>query len=129
MGDTLMMETAKALKQFASGFGCPAYTNSSVPDDVPLPYIVYPLTEPEWDQKCSFYLLLWDRATGYANLLQRADQIVAEIGSRGAHIPIDGGYVHIWPETPLIQEQFDKENNAKGIYINLSLSAYHLPGV
>ena len=122
-----MRQTAKALKQFASQFGLPAYTNSSVPDDVSLPYIVYPLTEPEWNQKSSFYLLIWARTRGYTQLLEIADSIQETIGV-GVKIDTEDGYVVIWPETPLIQEQSDIENDTKGIYINLSINAYHTPG-
>ena len=117
-----------ALKTFAESFGLPAYTNSSVPDDVSLPYIVYPMTEPEWNQKASFYFLIWARTTGYADLLEKADAIRAAVGV-GVKIPLEDGYLVIWPETPAIQEMSDVEHNLKGIYINLSINAYHTPGV
>ena len=42
-----MYQTAKALKEFFSGFDLPAYSTDSVPEDVELPYITYSLAEPE----------------------------------------------------------------------------------
>lgn len=123
-----MRETAKALKTFASGFGLPAYSNSSVPDEVALPYIVYPMTEPEWDQKASFYMVIWDKTTNYTGLLTVADNILRSVG-RGVKIDLADGYLVIWPESPAVQEMNDKENDLKGIYLNFSINAYHLPGV
>ena len=128
-----MRRTAKALKTFVSNFGLPCYTNSSVPDDVALPYIVYPLTEPEWDTKASFYMILWAHVTDYETLLTIADGILHSIG-RGVKIDLPAetgatpGYLVIWPETPAIQEVHDKEHDLKGIYFNLSMNVYNLPG-
>ena len=52
-----MKQTAKTLKEFVGGFGIPAYATNSVPDDVDLPYLTYPIVEPEWSKKASFYIL------------------------------------------------------------------------
>ena len=38
-----MTNTAKALYQFFSGFGLPAYVEYNVPDEAALPYITYRL--------------------------------------------------------------------------------------
>lgn len=121
-----MRETAKALKQFVSGFGLPAYVNSNVPDSATLPYLTYPLTEPEWDQKASFYIQGWYRSTGYSEMLTKADLIAAEIGT-GVTISTDHGFLVIYPETPLVQ--IASQNGVQSFYINLSINAYHIPGV
>ena len=42
------------------------------------------------------------------------------------NIPIDGGYLVIWPETPLVQIMVD--GNYRSAYINLSINTYHIPG-
>ena len=120
-----MLNTAAKLKAFFSGFGIPAYTLDSVPDDVELPYITYPLTEPEWNQKATFYCQVWYRKKNLEALITKADQIVAAIGN-GKIIPMDGGYLVIWPETPLMQVLTDEYSQSA--YINLSINAYHMPG-
>lgn len=120
-----MYQTAKALKEFFSGFGLPAYTTDSVPDDVELPYIAYSLSEPEWGQKATMYAQVWDRTRSNAGIMQKADQITAAIGE-GYIIPIESGYLVIWPETPLIQLMTD--GDFRSAYINLSINAYHTPG-
>lgn len=121
-----MYQTASALKEFFSGFDLPAYSSESVPEDVELPYITYSLAEPEWNQKATMYAQVWDRSRSNSLILRVADQITAEIGS-GLKIPIDDGYLVIWPESPLIQVMVD--GDYRSAYINLSINAYHVTGV
>lgn len=121
-----MYQAAAALKTFFSGFGLPAYQVSTVPEDVQLPYIAYSIASPEWNQKASMYVQVWDRSTSNAGIIRKADQITQAIGWE-KKIPLDGGYLVIWPETPLIQIQVD--GDFRYAYINLSVNAYHLPGV
>lgn len=121
-----MYKAAAALKAFFSGFGLPAYQEGSVPEDQNLPYITYSLSAPEWNQKATMYARVWDRSTSNAFIISTADQITAAIGEM-LRIPIDGGNLVIWPETPLIQILVD--GDYRNAYINLSMNAYHKPGV
>lgn len=120
-----MRATAKALKEFVGGFGLPAYTNQSVPKDVQVPYLTYPLTEPEWNQKATFYIQGWYKSTSNAALAEKADQIISEIGT-GITISTDSGYLVIYPETPLVQLMVD--GDYRSFYINLSINSYQMPG-
>ena len=122
-----MYRAAAALKTFFSGFGLPAYTVDSVPEDVQLPYIAYSLSAPEWNQKASMYVQVWDRTKSNAGIISKADQITAAIGSGGKLIAYEGGYLVIWPETPLVQIMTD--GDFRSAYINLSVSNYNIPGV
>lgn len=122
-----MYNAAAALKTFFSGFGLPAYAENSVPDDVQLPYITYSVSIPEWNQKASMYAQVWDRTKSNTGIMQMADQITHAVGANGKVIPIGGGYLVIWPETPLIQIMTD--GDFRSAYINLSVNAYHLPGL
>lgn len=121
-----MRDTAKALKTFVGSFGLPAYMADSIPDDVQLPYLTYPVTQPEWDQKASFYIQGWYRTTANADMLAKADQIIREIGT-GIIINTENGYLVIYPETPLIQMLVD--GDMRSFYINLSINSYIMPGV
>ncbi len=121
-----MYQAAAALKNFFSGFGLPAYAVNSVPDDVSLPYITYSMSVPEWNRKASMYAQVWDRTKSNAYIIQVADQITAAIG-QGLKIPTDGGYLVLWPESPLIQIMVD--GDTRSAYINLSINSYHMPGV
>lgn len=120
-----MRATAKALKNFVGGFGIPAYATETVPDDVSLPYLTYPLKEPEWNQKTTFYIQGWYRTTDYTEMLEKADQIIREVGV-GVTISTDSGYIVLYPETPLVQTLVN--DDIRSFYINLSLNAYQMPG-
>lgn len=123
-----MIRTAQALHAFFSGFGIPAYCENTVPDDAELPYITYPLKEPEWNQKTTFYAIVYYRhQSSNLDSLTKADEIVRAIGT-GILLPIEGGYVALWPETPLVQSMPPAED-IRPAYINLSINAYHMPGV
>lgn len=120
-----MLNTAKTLKTFFGGFGIPAYTVNNVPENTPLPYITYPLVEPEWDRQASFYCQVWWSKRGLSALLETAGEIISAIG-QGVVIPQNGGYIAIYPETPLMQILTDEDTDRA--YINLMIRAYHMPG-
>lgn len=122
-----MRSCAKELKAFVSGFGLPAYTTDTVPDDVSLPYLTYPLVEPEWDRQEPFYIQGWYKTTSYSEMLTKADDIIRDIGT-GIILSTDNGYVVIYPETPLVQIIPDEENGNRSFYISLSINSYHMPG-
>lgn len=121
-----MYKAAQAIDGFFSGFGYPAYEVGSVPEGTELPYITYSLNVPEWNQKASMYAQVWNRTKSNAEIIRIADEITEAIGE-GLTIDIDGGYIVIWPETPLIQIQTD--GDYRYAYISLSINAYHMPGV
>lgn len=120
-----MLNTAAKLKMFFGSFDLPAYTLNSVPEKVELPYITYPLIEPEWNEQASFYCQVWYPKNKLEALLTKADRIAAAIG-QGKKIDMPGGYLVIYPSTPLIQILTDE--NSQSAYIMLTINAYHLPG-
>ena len=121
-----MINTAATLKTFYSGFGLPAYTLESVPETVMLPYITFPLTEPEWNVQASTYCQVWYPKNRLADLLAKADQIAAAIGPTGIKFEQPGGYCVLYPSTPLIQILTDE--HTQSAYINLAINVYQMPG-
>lgn len=121
-----MRKTAETLKTFFSGFSIPAYTLDSVPDSVTLPYITYPLTEPEWNTQASFYCQVWYPKKQLADLLAKADAITSAIGATGIKFDIEGGYIVIYPSSPLVQVMSD--DYSQSAYIMLSINTYKMPG-
>lgn len=123
-----MIRTAQALYAFFSGFGIPAYAEDTVPDEAQLPYITFPQREPEWNAKATFYAKVYYRhQTSNLDALAKADEIVAAIGT-GVRLPVEGGCVVLWPETPLVQA-VTPDGDVRSAYINLSINAYKMPGV
>ena len=121
-----MYQAAAALKTFFSGFGLNAYQENTVPSDAAMPYITFSLNVPEWNQKASNYARVWDKTRSNTGLIKKADQITAAIGEMKS-IAFEGGYLVIWPETPLTQILVD--GDVRSAYINLSINAYNMPGV
>ena len=120
-----MYQAAAALKTFFSSFGLPAFTEDTVPEEAQLPYITYSASVPEWNQKATMYAQVWNRTRSNTGIIEKADQITAAIGE-GLRIPLDGGYLVIWPESPLVQILVD--GDFRSAYINLSINAYNMPG-
>ena len=123
-----MISTATALYGFFSGFDIPAYGTNTVPDDAELPYLTFPLTEPEWSSSASFYVTVYYRneVSNYQSL-SKADEIVQAIGP-GVYLECEGGIIMLTPMTPLIQE-LPPDGDVRGAYINLQINAYHMPGI
>lgn len=121
-----MQKAVEALKAYYSGFGLPAYQENTVPEDVTLPYISFSISIPEWNQKASHYIRIWDRTKSNTRIVRVADQIAADIGICKT-IRFEGGYLTIWPETPLVQIQVD--GDTRYAYMNLSINSYNMPGV
>lgn len=121
-----MKDVAAKLKTFYSSFDLPAYTLDSVPDEVEIPYITYPLLEPEALTQGNTYCQVWYPKHHLGELLTKADEITAAIGI-GKRFDLLEGYLILYPTTPLIQIMSDDETQSA--YINLLINAYHMPGV
>lgn len=119
-----MINTAQALYKFWSGFGLPAYTVSTVPDEATLPYITYSLIETEPLEPETHYAQVWYRDTSNAALLGKVDEIKEAIGE-GIVLECEGGYVVIRPSSPLVQLMADENPENRYAYFNLQLNCFH----
>ena len=119
-----MINTARALYEFWSGFGLPAYTVNTVPDDVVVPYITYSLIETEPLEPSTHYAQVWYRDTSNAAMLAKVDEIKLAIGN-GVKIDCNGGYVVIRPASPYVQLMADIDPANRYAYINLQINCYH----
>lgn len=122
-----MTNTAKALYEFFSGFGLPAYVVGAVPDETPdgqpvnLPYITYQLREPHWRTQSQIYAELWYRSTSLVPITAKTDEIRAAIGE-GLSIPTEGGAIYLSEFTaePMYMEGDD---TLKRMYMTMTLEA------
>ena len=119
-----MINTARALYQFWSGFGLPAYTVDTVPSDAVLPYITYSLVESESLEPATHYAQIWYRTTSNSIILAKVDLVKAAIGA-GVVLPCDGGYVAIRPSSPFVQLMVDEDPANRCAYINMQINCYH----
>jgi len=125
-----VVNTAQALYEFWSGFGIPAYTIDTVPDEdengdpVVPPYITYSLVETEPLESATHYAQVWYTSTSNAELSRKVDEIKEAIGD-GVRIDCDGGVVVIRPSTPFAQVNVDQDQVNRYAYLNLQLNCHH----
>lgn len=116
------MTKAAALHQFFSGFGMPAYTTTSVPDDAIFPYLTYELITSAWEEgETALTVNLWFYTESEAIPNAKAQQMSDTIGMGGKTIQCDGGMVWIKRGSPWCQSLSD--DTAPGIkrrYINIT---------
>lgn len=118
-----MTDTAKALYQFFSSFGLPAFVEYNVPDDATLPYITYQLIEPRWQDLATMYARVWYRSASFTEINAKVDEIVQAIGE-GVSLPTEHGAVYLSPGSPYRQYQpMEGDYTLKVVYINLIIHA------
>lgn len=111
-----MTNAGKAVYQFFSGFGIPAYDENTVPDSATLPYITYSYTEPEWRESASVSATVWYSGTSFADLYNKVDEIKSKVGE-GLLIPVGNGCVYINKDSPFAQQQATDDDKVKAVYL------------
>lgn len=118
-----MTETGKALYQFFSSFGIPAYEANSVPDEAELPYITFTQIDPRWDTPGSVSASVWYRSESLTEIFAKVDEIKNKVGE-GLRIPVEsGGCVWIYKDSPFAQVQDSGERETKAVYLLFGIHA------
>jgi len=118
-----MTNVSKALYQFFSGFGIPAYVEYTPPDDAALPYITYQDIVPEWRGEAQIYARVWYRDTSFVAINAKVDQIEAAIGE-GVSIPTSGGAVYLSKVSPFGQNMpMEGDDTLRVKYLLFNLQA------
>lgn len=121
-----MTEMAAAMKTFFREFDLPVYEKDSIPDEVTLPYITYPIYEPRWDVQGNSYCQVFYPKEMLEELSAKADEIMNAIGI-GLRITMPGGYLLI--QLADQQAQIMTDDGSQSAYISLIVNAYHMPGM
>lgn len=111
-----------ALHQFFSSFGMPAYTATSVPDDVTFPYLTYELITSAWENgEVGLTVNLWFYTTSERIPNAKAEEMSEAIGLGGKILRCDGGAIWLKRGTPWCQSLSDETStNIKRRYINVT---------
>lgn len=112
------MNKAQAIQAFWESFGVPAYEESTVPDDVVMPYITYSMVADSIGHPIPMTGSIWDKAYSWETISQIADSIsdgLVQVKS----VPLDVGYIYITRGTPFAQRMTDEDDTIRRIYINL----------
>lgn len=119
-----MRNVAKALYDFWSSFGIPAYPENNVPyseDGVNLvdpPYITYRIARPEWRTQVSTYARVWYKDTSYIDISNKVDQIESRIGE-GVMLPTDSGFILLFKDLNFCQYEPTEDSRLKVAYLSL----------
>lgn len=116
------MTKAAALYQFFSSFGMPAYTSTSVPDDVKFPYLTYELITSAFEAgEVGLTVNLWFYTTSEAAPNAKAQELSEAIGMGGKILRCDGGGIWLKRGSPWCQSLSDETSpTIKRRYINVT---------
>lgn len=118
------MTKAAALYNFWSGFGLPAYEETSVPtgDDAPdFPYITYQVVTDSFGGDIALTASVWYRSESWLQINAKTEEIAGHIGRGGRVIPCDGGAIWLKRGQPFAQSMGDEADDMiRRKYINLT---------
>lgn len=116
------MTKGAALHQFFNGFGIPAYTTTSVPDDAVFPWLTYELVTGSIENgENALTVNLWYYGDSEAIPNAKAQEIADAIGYSGKILNVDGGFIWIKRGSPWCQNLRDDTNpNIKRRYLNIT---------
>lgn len=112
------MDKFASLKTYWSGFGLPAYEESTVPETAKMPYITYEVTIGSLNGIIPLSASIWYRGNSWAPVMQMVTQMEKMIDRQ---IPIDGGYLKIRKnENNFAQPMSDpNDNQIRRIWMNV----------
>ena len=120
------MTKGQAIHNFWSGFGLPAYDESTVPDDTPFPYITYTVSTDSFDNTVMMNASLWYRSESWKDISEKTEEIAAYIVNMfPPTIKIDSGRLYISMGSPFAQRMAD-ESDKKIRRMLLSINAEYM---
>lgn len=118
------MTKAAALYAFWSGFGLPAYEETTVPtgdDAPPFPYITYQVITDSFGSDVALTASVWYRSESWLEINAKAEEIGAYIGRGGRVVPCSGGAIWLKRGQPFAQSMGDDADNMiRRKYINIT---------
>jgi len=119
-----MRDVAKALYDFWSSFGLPAYPENNVPytedgvTTVDPPYITYRIVRPDWRNQVSTYARVWYKDTSFIDISNKVDEIESRIGE-GVMLPTDNGFLLLFKDLNFCQYEPTEDTRMKVAYLSL----------
>lgn len=119
-----MRDVAKALYDFWSSFGLPAYPENNVPytedgvTQVDPPYITYRIVRPDWRNQVSTYARVWYKDTSFIDISNKVDEIESRIGE-GVMLPTDNGFLLLFKDLNFCQYEPTEDTRMKVAYLSL----------
>ena len=104
------MNKYQAINKFWNQFGVKAYDETTVPDDVELPYITYSVSTSDFDNMVVGSASIWDRSTSWNRVTEIEQSINNVMSKGGSMISYDGGGLWIVKGNPWSQRLSNDSN-------------------
>lgn len=115
-----MMDKAQAINYFWNSFNLPAYDESTVPQDAPMPRITYDVVTGSLEDILSMSASLWYKSNSWKDISLKATEIEKRLGLHGGEIiDLDDGKLWIVKGRPFSQRMTDPDDSIRRIYINV----------
>ena len=106
------MTKGQAIQAFWESFGLPAYDETTVPDDAPLPYITYSVHTGSMDDLCVVNASLWYKSYSWKEISEKTEEIArAIVKMNPPSVKIDGGRFYITKGSPFAQRMREENDN------------------
>ena len=106
------MTKGQAIQAFWESFGLPAYDETTVPDDAPLPYITYSVHTGSMDDLCIVNASLWYKSYSWKEISEKTEEIArAIVKMNPPSVKIDGGRFYITKGLPFAQRMREENDN------------------
>lgn len=116
------MNKYEAMYQFFSGFGIPAYVETSVPPEADYPYLTYaPIDGDYMSGEASMLVNLWYWTDSEAEPNEKVREIAEAIGFGGTCVGFDGGMMWLKKGNPWAQSLADEDPMIKRRYLNVDV--------
>ena len=115
------MDSWQAQDAFWNSFGIPAYEESTVPEDVKMPYITYSAEYGFFEVETQLTASIWYEGRSWRDISKKATEIRDRIVSlQGSAIKVNNGYLRLFISTvPFAQRMADENENTRRIVINI----------
>lgn len=116
------MDKGQALQAFWSSFDIPAYDESTVPDDAPLPYITYQVQTDSIDTVLMSTASVWYKGYSWKDISKKVDEIAERISRiYPPAFKLDNGRLYISMGTPFAQRMSEPEDDSiRRIVLNVN---------
>ena len=125
------MDKAQALHNFWSGFGIPAFDETSVPDEQDradlygdaFPYITYTVATDSFEAPVTLNASLWYKSNSWADISKKTEEIAQKIEEAyPITTEIDNGRIFITKGRPFAQRMEEpNDDNVRRMYLTISV--------
>lgn len=115
------MDKAQALHQFWSGFGLPAYDESTLPDDAVMPYITYTVETDSLGAALALTASLYYRSFSWVEISRKAEEIASAIVNMAPPtIAFDRGRLYLTKGSPFAVRLQEADDAVRRIDLNIT---------